>query len=596
MKPVGLLLAAALSFGAAFSAAAQPLAPAATTSAKPYEIEWAVKIPMRDGVTLDATIVRPVGGGKHPVIFTLTPYVADRFMDVAAYFAKAGYVFASVDSRGRGNSGGEFVPWSGDGVDGFDAVEWLAKQPWADGQVAMWGGSYGGKNQWMIAGEQPEGLKTIVPASPGFVGINIGKTQSNVMRPFDHNWVVNVMGNTANANGSGDKAYWLGLYTEMAKGLVPLRDFDKLSGYASPIWQEWMRHPEMDAFWDGASVAPDRYPLIKMPTLSIAGQFEASNTGAIIFRQNHLNVASQEVAQGSYLVIGPWDHPGSRVPKQHVGGLDLGPAAVLDVKALHVAWYDHVMKGGPVPAFLKDKVTYYLLGPNEWRSAPSIAAATARTQELSLSSPKSGAGSIAERGLLTATAGRERPDAYVYDPSLPAHNEGFEGDVMVSPDYLLNTAMMRRLKGDGLVYDTAPLAGDADLVGIPKLKIDMALDVPDTDVRAVLYEVRPDGSAIFLAQDWIRARYRESTRVAKLVTPGKVERYSFDWFPFISRRIQAGSVVRLVIVPLGAGLHVERNRNSGKTVADELVTDSRVANVSISVGSGASVLSLPWGQ
>ncbi|MET0338633.1 MAG: CocE/NonD family hydrolase, partial [Caulobacter sp.] len=360
MKPFGLLLAAALSLCGVSSVSAQP-PQAATVSAKPYEIEWAVKIPMRDGVKLDATVIRPVGAGKHPVIFTLTPYVADRFIDVGAYFAKSGYAFAIVDNRGRGNSEGQFVPWSGDGVDGFDAVEWLAKQPWADGQVAMWGGSYGGKNQWMIAGEQPKGLKTIVPASPGFVGINIGKTQSNVMRPFDHNWIVNVMGNTANANGSGDKAYWLGLYTEMAKGLVPLRDFDKLSGYPSPIWQEWMRHPEMDAFWDGASVAPDRYPAIKMPTLSIAGQFEASNTGAIIFRQNHLNVASSEVADGSYLLIGPWDHPGSRIPKQHVGGLDLGAAAVLDVKALHVAWYDHVMKGAPVPAFLKDKVTYYLL-------------------------------------------------------------------------------------------------------------------------------------------------------------------------------------------------------------------------------------------
>src|ERR1700749_2026389 len=98
----------------------------------PYKIDYGVKIPLRDGVTLDATIIRPADGHKVPVILSLTPYVADRFMDVGAYFAQHGYAFASVDDRGRGNSGGSFEPWSEDRLDGADAVQWLAKQSWAD--------------------------------------------------------------------------------------------------------------------------------------------------------------------------------------------------------------------------------------------------------------------------------------------------------------------------------------------------------------------------------------------------------------------------------------------------------------------------------
>ena len=583
------ILLASLSTAALAQSAETPAA-----SAKPYNIQWGVKIPMRDGVALDATIIRPAGAStKYPVVLTLTPYVADRFIDVGAYFAKAGYVFAIVDNRGRGNSDGTFVPWVEDGRDGHDTVEWLARQAWSDGQVAMWGGSYGGKNQWMIAGEVPEGLKTIVPAAAGLVGMNIGMNNGNVMRGFDHNWLVSVMGNTPNNNGSGDRAYWTGVYREAAKGEVPFRDFDKLAGYPSPIWQEWMRHPEYDAFWQAASIAPDRYADIALPTLSITGQYDASNTGTMVFRQNHID-ARPDLAKDSYLVIGPWDHPGTRVPKQVVGGLDFGAGAMLDIKALHVAWYDHVMKGGPVPAFLKDRFVYYLAGKGEWRSAPSVAAATGRAETLFLSSPKSSAGSVAERGELATKSARQAPDAYVYDPSLPAHNEGYEGGELVSADYLIDDGMMRRLDSDGLVYDSAPLAAAADLVGQPKLTLSLAMDVPDTDVRAALYEVKQDGSVIFLTQDWVRARYRHSRQKPEPVQPGKVELYRFENFHFIARTLEPGSVVRLIIVPLGASYHSQRNRNSGQPVADETAADNKVANVSVHLGPGGSRLDLPW--
>lgn len=574
-----------------YSGTAIALPPAA---ALPYKVEYGVKIPMRDGATLDATIIRPAGATAEPVILTLTPYVADRFIDVGAYFARHGYVFAIVDDRGRGNSSGVFEPWSEDGPDGADAVQWLAKRPWSDGQVGMWGGSYGGKNQWMIAGEHPPALKTIVPASPGFVGLNIGKYHGNVMRGFDQNWLVMVRGATANENAANDSAYWLGVYREASTGKRPFRDFDTLSGFPNPLWRKWMDHPAMDAYWDSASVAPANYRHMGIPTLSISGQFDPSNTGTMLFRQKQID-ALPDLLKDSYLVIGPWDHPGSRVPKQVVGGLDNGPDAVIDVKALHVAWYDHVMKSGPVPAFLKDHFVYYLLGTNAWRSAPTVAAATMRRENLLLSSPSGNAGSVATHGRLGSTAGHESPDSYRYDPSLPAYNEGFEGGAMVSQAYLRDDAMVRRLNGDGLVYDTAPLARPANLIGIPALSLAMTIDVPDTDVRAVLYEVCADGTVNYLAQDWIRARYRQSPREAHLVTPGKAETYRFDNFPFIARTIAAGSVIRLAILPLGASLHVERNRNSGKPVEDETAADDRIAHVDIGVGKGGTVLSLPWG-
>src|SRR4030042_6395376 len=113
---------------------------------KPARIDftWGVKIPMRDGVCLNATVYLPRDGKPVPVIFTLTPYVADAAHMRGIFFAEHGYVFVAVDSRGRGNSEGIFEPFTNEANDGHDVVEWLAGQPWCDGQVAMWGGSYGG--------------------------------------------------------------------------------------------------------------------------------------------------------------------------------------------------------------------------------------------------------------------------------------------------------------------------------------------------------------------------------------------------------------------------------------------------------------------
>ena len=156
-----LLLAAALCAGFATNIVAQSPTPAPSPAQPPsdYDLRWGVKIPMRDKVELNATLYLPKtpdgSPPKTPVIFTLTPYISDTYHARGAYFASHGYVFALVDVRGRGNSGGEFEPFANEPRDGHDVVEWLAKQPFCDGKVAMWGGSYAGFDQWATAKEFP---------------------------------------------------------------------------------------------------------------------------------------------------------------------------------------------------------------------------------------------------------------------------------------------------------------------------------------------------------------------------------------------------------------------------------------------------------
>src|SRR5262249_25404422 len=154
MKPS--LLTAALCAGFAINIVAQSPTPTPSPAQPPadYDLRWGVKIPMRDKVELNATLYLPKtpdgSPPKTPVIFTLTPYISDTYHARGAYFASHGYVFALVDVRGRGNSAGEFEPFANEPRDGHDVVEWLAKQPFCDGKVAMWGGSYAGFDQWRL--------------------------------------------------------------------------------------------------------------------------------------------------------------------------------------------------------------------------------------------------------------------------------------------------------------------------------------------------------------------------------------------------------------------------------------------------------------
>src|ERR1043165_4152086 len=112
------------------------------------QMQWGVKIPLRDGVRLNATLYLPKNHQKRaPVIFTLTPYIGQTYHDRGLYFAAHGYPFLTVDVRGRGNSEGVFKPLIQEARDGHDVVEWLAKQPYCNGKVTMWGGSYAGYDQ-----------------------------------------------------------------------------------------------------------------------------------------------------------------------------------------------------------------------------------------------------------------------------------------------------------------------------------------------------------------------------------------------------------------------------------------------------------------
>lgn len=558
------------------------LADAGVKSGKPAEPQkninftWGLKIPMRDGVQLNATLYQPKNAVPTPVIFTLTPYISDSYHERGYYFARHGFTFALVDCRGRGNSGGDFEPFANEGHDAYDIVEWLAVQPWCDGKVAMWGGSYAGFNQWMALKEFPPHLKTIVPAASAHAGVDFPFFK-NIFFSYEMQWLTLTSGVTGNANLFEEQAFWIEKFREMYLEHRPFNQFDQIVGNTSTHFQIWMQHPTPDAYYERMSLTPAEYDRIDIPILTITGHYDGDQPGAMHYYLQHMRSASP-ARDRHYLIIGPWDHAGTRTPNQEFGGLKFGEACMLDLNKLHTEWYAWTLQGGPKPEFLKQRVAYYLAGADEWKYANSLEAISNETRRLYLVSTNGSANDVFHSGALQPEPARENsPDQYSYDPLdvRPAELEREEiKNNLTDQRYALN------LFGNGLVYHSDPFNDDTEITGFLKLVAWIALDVPDTDFQVTVSEILSDGSHITLTQDLLRARYRDSLAEEKLVIPGEINRYEFNGFTFFSRRIAKGSRLRLLIVSPNS-IYLEKNYNSGGVVAAETAENARIAHVTL---------------
>ncbi|MGH9602550.1 MAG: CocE/NonD family hydrolase, partial [Terriglobales bacterium] len=332
--------------------AAQQPASAKPEDAQDVELTWGVRIPMRDGVKLNATVYRPKDAGRLPVIFTLTPYISDTYHNRAWYFSRNGYVFVLVDARGRGNSEGVFEPFANEGRDGHDLVEWLARQLWSDGPVTMWGGSYAGFDQWSTLKEFPPHLKTIVPVASAFAAVDF-PFYRNIFSSYEMQWLTYTSGVTPNTNLFGESAFWISKFRELYLGHRPFRELDQVVGNNSTVFQKWIAHPTPDAYWDAMAPTEADFRRIEIPILSITGHYDGDQPGALEYYKRHMRYGSEPAEARHYLVLGPWDHAGTRTPKKEVGGLVFGEASMLDMHQLHKEWYDWTLKNGPPPQFLK---------------------------------------------------------------------------------------------------------------------------------------------------------------------------------------------------------------------------------------------------
>jgi putative CocE/NonD family hydrolase len=584
-----LIFAVACCLAFAANMAAQTPTPTPSPPPADYDIRWGVKIPGSDKVELNATLYLPKTPDgslpKTPVIFTLTPYISDSYHARGAYFASHGYAFALVDVRGRGNSGGEFEPFVNDARDGHDAVEWFAKQPFCDGKVAMWGGSYAGFDQWATAKEFPPHLATIVPAAAAHPGLDYPSTQ-NVGLTYDLQWYTFTSGRTGQQNLFGDQKFWRTKFLDAYKKHIPFKSLDSFVGNPSVNFQHILKHPTIDAYYDAMVPTREQFQKINLPILTITGQYDGDELGALTYYRDHLASASPEARAKHFLIIGPWDHAGTRTPTDEVGGIKFGPAAVADLNNLHRQWYDWTMKSGPRPEFLKNQVVYYLFAPGnsgangEWKYADDFEALIANPGIFYLDSKNGGANGVFRSGSLTEKQARGGSDTFVYDPLDTTRGETVDGIDPKEKTAGIDQTYVLSIGKDGLVYHTEPFPNETPFVGCPALTLWLSIDTPDVDLSAHLYEIQPDGTSIVLWSDTRRLRYRDSLREAKLVKPGEIVRCNFNPGLFVARRLMKGSRLRLVVSSPNS-TQWQKNYCSGGVVAEETAKDARTCHVRV---------------
>jgi uncharacterized protein len=247
----------------------------------PIRVDTGVTTPMRDGVVLRADLYRPVQDGKFPALVYRTPYGRTDTVEGSAFINAAvrrGYAVLLQDVRGRYGSGGVFEAYRQEGPDGYDTIEWTARQPWCNGSVGTYGLSYPAAVQWLAALEHPPSLKAMVPAMTfstpesfwyeGGVwdGSWLDWTWLNIASDLRRRLAVAGPRTDEDAARSWDRN---GAAARRYRPMLALPDFKGIA----PWYFEWMRHPPGDRYWDFARL-PGRYERVDAAVLNLSGWFD----------------------------------------------------------------------------------------------------------------------------------------------------------------------------------------------------------------------------------------------------------------------------------------------------------------------------------
>lgn len=535
-----------------------------------------IEIPMRDGCVLKADMFRPDTPEKLPVLLNRTPYdkkfpqISFNTID-ALRAAQRGYNVVFVDTRGRYASPGTFNCFIDDPADGYDTIEHLARQPWADGKVGMFGASYMGATQWLAATQTPPSLKAMVPAITASDYHDNWTYQGGCFALFFNvSWL---MTNLALARLMREREEKEEARKELALVMnqidtmrevlkhVPLSEFP-LFRTGAPYFFDWLEHPYYDSYWKQLCIE-EYHHKIDVPTLNFGGWYDIFAGGTV---RNYMGMRAKAPGNGrkARLVMGPWYHTLPLVSL--VGQADMGFRAgyvSIDFDGQQLNFFDHWLKGVSNTAGDDGPVSIYTINANTWRDEKDWPIPGTEWRRYYLHSRGNANTLDGDGALATEAPGNEPSDIFLYNPLNPVPTNGgglccyqnaFSGGAFDQ------TSIERR--ADVLVYTTEPLAEDTEITGPVSLTLYAASSAPDTDFTAKLVSIGPCGcSAMNLTDGIIRARVRESKSEPKLITPGKVYEYTIDMWQ-TSILLRKGDRIRLEVSSSNFP-RFDRNPNTG---------------------------------
>jgi len=494
------------------------------------KMEFGVEVPVRDGVKLDATIFRPDAEGQFPLILTITPYSSfppsKEGLEQIRFLVRRGYVYGSVDCRGKNDSEGEyFYPLINEASDGYDTIEFLGKQPWSSGKVGIMGGSYTAWNLWFPVILRPPHLKTMVsmvcPPDPWYMLPYLNGTVNLYLAC----WVPLV---------EGRKTRTLMEYEDIIKILKhrPLITLDEAFGWKSKFWKDWITHSTRDDYWK-KQCYQDKFQEIEIPILHITGWYD--DNGNIGCHWNYIGMKNygrtDAARKGQKLIVGPWTHAVNKSTKIH--DFDFGKDALINMNELLLRWFDYWLKGIDTGIMSEPPVSIFVMGENKWRQENEWPLARAKYTNFYFHSGGK-ANSLWGDGTLSETPpGQEPPDKFTYDPDNPVPMVIYDPSSpidAVDPGGPDDQRPVER-RDDVLVYVSDVLERDLEVTGPIKAYLYAASSERDTDFTAKLVDVFPNGYAMKIADGAIRARFRDSYEKPTLIEPNKIYKCSIDlWY------------------------------------------------------------------
>ena len=548
----------------------------------------------RDGVLLATDVYQPAAPGRYPVILQRTPYglrlghgCFERTSGAMAFWAEHGYVGITQDSRGTFRSQGTFHPIVQEQADGYDAVEWAAKQSWSNSRVGMAGASYYGVTQWQAALTSPPHLLAIAPSQ---TATDYHDHWTYVNGVFDlwfaQSWLLNFFtpdefrrreiakGQSPESALKASDEYLAGgkeqIFSKWASQ-VPLTSFD---GYRTlaPYYYEWLAHPNYDAYWAKVDVEA-HWGDVKVPAFITGGWSDLFALGSVRgFMGLRAHGGTPAARDGTMLIMQPGGHGGE-------GVIDYGRASDLDTRAFQLRFYDRYVKGTtPEPArdpavqlFVQVPPDGGTKGHGFWVTADAFPLPATQKIRFNL---RSGGRANSRRGdgVLDQDKPSDGPDdTFVYDPNKPVPSYGGGLCCLSLGPYFGSGAQDQsviELRDDVLVYTSAPLPGDLPAIGPVSVTFWARSTARDTDFTAKLVDVHPSGFAQNVLDRVVRARFRAgSKKPPSLIEPGKAYQYTID-LGYAGSVFKRGHRIRLDISSSNYP-HLARNHNTGAEPATD---------------------------
>jgi len=520
-------------------------------------VDTDVMIPMRDGVRLATDIYRPDTNGRLPVVLARSPYGKDRGRDVelAKHLAAHGYVAAIQDIRGRYRSEGEFTKYSAlEAPDGYDTIEWLARQPWSDGRVGMWGTSYAAHAQADAAKLAPPSLRAMLLNEGGMANawdhavrhggaFELGRELTWAWRQIP----LEIDDPVVRALFEQEKIEDWYRSLPLRPGLNPLAIAPEYEAY----FFEELTNSDYSDYWRNIALNwTDHYDrTADAAMLHVGGWYDIFLRGTI---QNYVALSAKESSRVE-LLVGPWTHSGNT--RTYAGDVDFGTDAAIDDFHLdfHRRWFDRHLKDGP-DASDGPPIRLFLMGGGDGTRDDAGRLRHGGYWFESDRWPLPGVEATAFYLQPDGSLRRESPQArdasttYTFDPRDPVPTIGGNVSARVgdgafdqreradfppsAPPYLPLAA-----RPDVVVFQSAPLQEDVVVAGDIEVVLWVASSAVDTDFTAKLIDQYPPsddfpaGFAMNISDALLRASYRDDRHERDLIRPGRVYRLVIRPFP-----------------------------------------------------------------